>query len=98
VADVFALEAQLWVYDGPSPWHFVSVPRDVSAEIKAGFGGMAGGFGSLRVEVTVGQTTWRTSIFPDSRTGCYMLPVKSQVRRSEGLQAGDEVSFVLRLL
>ncbi|HLV11068.1 MAG TPA: DUF1905 domain-containing protein [Trueperaceae bacterium] len=98
MADVFALVAPLWRYDGPAPWYFVSLPQDVSDEIRAGYGGMAGGFGSLRVEVTVGRTTWRTSVFPQGRSGRYLLPVKRQVRRDEGLEAGDEVALLLRVL
>jgi hypothetical protein len=46
------------------------------------------GFGSIRVEVCIGSTTWRTSLFPDTAAGSFVLPVKKQVRLSEGLCAG----------
>jgi len=48
-------------------------------------------FGSVRVAVTIGTTSWRTSIFPDSKTGTYLLPVKKEVRDAEKLQTGDDV-------
>ena len=57
---------------------------DVTAGIRAGFG-------SVRVAATVGTTSWRTSIFPDSKTGTYLLPVKKEVRDAEKLETGDEV-------
>lgn len=95
--DVYDLVATLWQYQGQASWHFFTLPRDVSAEVRSEFGGMAGGFGSLRVEVTIGGTTFRTSIFPDSKQGAYLLPIKAAVRRAESLQVGDEVRFRLRI-
>lgn len=55
------------------------------------------GFGSVRVRVTVGATTWSTSIFPDKKSEAYVLPVKALVRRTEALEVGRQVpvSFVL---
>ena len=47
------------------------------------------GFGSVRVEVTLGETTWRTSVFPEAASGCFVLPVKKAVRRAEGVDPGD---------
>jgi hypothetical protein len=40
------------------------------------------------VDVTVGSTRWSTSIFPDSKRGTYVLPLKKAVRVAEGLSAG----------
>ena len=55
------------------------------------------GFGSVRVEVTLGRSSWRTSVFPDKARG-YVLPVKSAVRRREGLEVGDRVRIALALV
>ncbi len=49
------------------------------------------GFGSIRVAATIGRTRWNTSIFPDAKSGSYVLPVKKQVRQAEHATAGDEV-------
>lgn len=87
----FTCKAKLWVYAGQSAWHFVSVPKKESTRIKALFGGLQRGFGSFPVTVTIGKTTWRTSIFPDSKTGTYLLPVKFDVRKKEGLTVGRTV-------
>lgn len=58
--------------------------------------GMARGFGSLRVTATIGDSTWRTSVFP-SRDEGWMLPVKAAVRKAEGIGEGDEVELVLEV-
>jgi hypothetical protein len=88
--------AQLWEHTGGT-WHFLSVPLDLSDQLKAEYGGRAGGFGSLKVEVTVGNTTWRTSVFP-SKGGEYVLPVKQAIRKTEGLEDGDQVKVSLVVL
>ena len=67
-------------------------------EIDARFGHRAGGFGSVRVEATIGATTWQTSIFPDTRRRTYVLPVKKAVRAAEGLADGSSADVTLVVL
>ena len=52
----------------------------------------------MRVEVTVGATTWRTSVFPEASRGAFVLPIKKAVRQAEDLDDGDEVTLTLRIL
>lgn len=85
--DRFEFDAELWLADG-GVWHFVSLPDDVADDIEARFGHRSAGFGSLRVDVTVGATRWQTSVFPDTKRATYILPVKKAVRAAEGLDAG----------
>jgi hypothetical protein len=88
--------AALWRWREGS-WHFVTVPQDVSDEVDAVVGDATGGFGSVQVEVTLGGSTWSTSVFPSTEQAAYVLPVKKQVRTAEGLAEGDEVRVGLRL-
>ena len=90
-------EAPLWQWPGGN-WFFLTLPEDVSDDIAEASEGTAGGFGSVRVEVTSGATTWRTSIFPSSSAQAYVLPVKKSVRQAERLTDGSGVSVRLRLL
>ena len=92
--------AELWVWNvtAPGSWYFVTVPEDVSETVRFE-GGEPRGFGSVRVEVTVGGSVWRTSVFPSSdHPGCYVLPVKKAVRTAEDLEEGDLVEASLRVL
>ena len=93
----FEFAAPLWQYPGEGGWHFVSLPAEISSDITDITAGSRRGFGSVRVAVTVGVTSWRTSIFPDSKTGVYLLPVKKAVRVAEHLEAGDQVQAQLHL-
>lgn len=93
----FTFTAELWRWPGENAWYFVAVPEEMADDIRMA-GGPPRGFGSVRVEVTVGSTTWRTSVFPDAGRRTYVLPVKKAVRRAEDLDEGAPVPVVLRVL
>lgn len=93
----FSFAAPLWRYPGTGNWHFVTVPVDVSADIEDLSAGIRRGFGSVRVAVTVGGTRWRTSVFPDGKSGTYLLPVKKAVRQAEDLEVDEDVPVTLEL-
>ena len=89
----------LWIWRNgeAGSWYFVTVPEEQSGEIRAQAFGSPRGFGSVRVEATIGDVTWRTSVFPQ-KSGGYLLPVKAEVRRKAGAAEGDELSITLQLL
>ena len=87
-------QAELWEHDGKGAWCFVTVPPEPSEDIRLS-GAMPAGFGSFKVEVTVGATTWQTSVFPDNASQGFVLPVKKAVRRAEDLEPGDRVAVHL---
>ena len=94
--------APLWRWDAKDEatsgaWFFVSLPFDVSDDIEA-TAGPGKGFGSVRVKVTVGSSTWRTSVFPSGERKTYVLPVKKAVRVAEGLEEGTEAKVRLSLV
>lgn len=76
----------------------MTIPKKQSDEIKKKFGENARGWGSLPVSVTIGKTKWKTSIFPDKRSGSYLLPIKAQARKKEGLIAGKHITFSIEVL
>ena len=55
------------------------------------------GFGSAKVRVTIGDTSWSTSVFPHKQSGGWLLPVKAAVRKAEGLTEGDAVTVTVSL-
>jgi len=90
----FAFDAPLWRWQGEASWHFIALPEEVTDEIEDS-PIARGGFGSVRVSVQVGATSWSTSVFPDKSRGTFILPVKRQVRDREGLAEGDLVHVQL---
>ena len=93
----FTIKAEVWLYPGMAGWHFITIPTDVSEEINDRFGDKKRGWGSLPVEVTVGTTTWKTSIFPDTKAHTYLLPIKSDVRKKEGIETNTSVTLLLEI-
>lgn len=85
----------LWHWRGPSPFHFVTVPEPESADLHAVRDALSYGWGAIPVEARIGETTWRTSLFP--KDGAYVLPVKDAVRRAEGLALGRPADVELTL-
>jgi len=73
-------------------WHFISLDKkSVEAIKKSQEGKKRIGWGSVPVVVTVGETTWKTSVFPDKSSGGFLMPLKAQVRKKEEIEAKDEV-------
>lgn len=95
----YALKAKVWLHDAmPGSWHFVTLPKRQAKEIRMLVGGVTGrGWGSVRVRVTVGSTTWATSIFPDKKAGSFVLPIKAEVRKAEGIEEGQTIAFALEV-
>ncbi|QIL02489.1 DUF1905 domain-containing protein [Sphingomonas sinipercae] len=96
---MIAFASLLWTWrsEATGSWYFVTVPEEQSGEIKAHAFGSPRGFRSVRVEATIRDVTWRTSVFPQ-KDGGYLLPVKADVRRRAGLAEGDELTVTLELL
>jgi Domain of unknown function (DUF1905) len=97
---VVVFDAELWMWDArrADSWTFASLPAEASQDIRDLAAGPRRGFGSLRVRVTVGGSTWTTSIFPDSVRGSYVLPIKRAVRKAENLDVGDIANVTVELI
>jgi hypothetical protein len=92
----FRFTARLWQVEGDAAWHFLTLPKRVADDIEDARGaGPARGFGSVPVQVQVGTSTWKTSVFPSTQESSFVLPVKKAVRDREGLAAGDQVEVRL---
>lgn len=94
---IYTMRARVWLYPGMVGWHFITVLKKQSDEIKKLFGAVKRGWGSLPVLVTIGQTSWKTSIFPDKKAGAYLFPLKAEVRKKEGIENGDTISASLEI-
>lgn len=91
----YRLKGKVWLYDGAGGWHFVTLPKGPAQELRGAFD-TGRGWGAIPVRVTLGATTWTTSIFPEKESGSYVLPLKADVRKAEGIKAGATVEFVLQ--
>jgi hypothetical protein len=84
---------EIWYWRGPSPFYFVTVPEEDSRDIKAVSELVTYGWGVIPVQVRIGKTEFKTSLFP--KDGLYLVPLKVSVRKAEQLEEGDEVTIRL---
>lgn len=93
----FTIVGKIWLWSGEAAWHFFTIPKSTSQEIKAISSHLRRGFGSVRVSATIGKTKWKTSIFP-TKEGEYLLPIKAQVRKVENLHEGTKTRVTIMLI
>lgn len=86
---------KLWKYGGESSWWFISLTVEDSADLERFCYDRKRNFGSIRVSATIGGTEWMTSVFRDSKSNCYLLPVKASVRTKEKLV--ENLSYEVRI-
>ena len=89
---VFNITATLWKWHGTGAWYFIYVDKKQSEEIRSLYGK-----GLIPVSVTVGKTTWNTSLLPHLESNMYLVAVKKQVRRLEQLVEDDVVNAVCKI-
>ena len=86
---------KIWQWRGPAPFYFVTIPAKASRDIKAVSKLVTYGWGVIPVYVQIGQTQWKTSLFPkDDR---YLVPIKDSIRKAENLGEGDKVTVRLEI-
>ncbi|WP_353229180.1 DUF1905 domain-containing protein [Novosphingobium sp.] len=89
-----------WHDDAHGTWHFLPVTGatadalDAAALMHRLETGRRSGFGSVRLTIRVGATTWQTSAFPMKERG-WAIPVSAKVRKAEKLTAGDRLDVSL---
>lgn len=95
----------LWLWRGKAKdgtastmaWHFLTIDGAVADSIRAAAPGRSAAWGSVYVSVTIGTTSWQTSVFPSKDVAGYLLPIKAAVRKAERLSEGDTITVELTL-
>ena len=96
-AGAYEVTAEVLRHPGTAAWYFVTLPAEVTDGILAGHRGSQRAFGSLPVSVALGHSVWTTSLFFDSKSDAYLLPVKADVRRREHVDDGDTVTVKIAI-
>ncbi|MDN4472537.1 DUF1905 domain-containing protein [Demequina zhanjiangensis] len=90
----FTFDADLYLWEArQQTWVFADLPHDAADAIEDAQRGPRRGFGAVKVEVTLGETVWRTSIFPSKDRGTYIVPVKRAVLDAEGVKPPETVTL-----
>lgn len=101
-AGPWQVRGPVWLWQGSDgapakgAWYFLTIDGDTAQAIRAASVNAAA-WGSVSVEVTIGATTWRTSLFPSKAHRGWLLPIKAAVRKAEKITEGSAVEAVLSL-
>jgi hypothetical protein len=88
-------KAKVWLYTGQGAWHFITLPKSLSQNIKVICFDRKSAWGSIRVLAKIGSTSWKTSLFPDTKAGAYLMPIKLSVRKQQKIAAGSLVAVTI---
>ncbi|PIP89026.1 MAG: hypothetical protein COW01_15690 [Bdellovibrionales bacterium CG12_big_fil_rev_8_21_14_0_65_38_15] len=93
----YTFKTKLWKYQGPAGWYFVTVPKQLSKNIRKIHQSSEEGWGRLKSNAVIAKTSWRTAIWFDTKADAYLLPIKAEIRKKESLQEGSKVEITLSI-
>jgi len=93
----YRFKAKLWQHNADGGWHFVSVPKEFSIDIRQHLQQFEEGWGRLKAKAELRDHTWDTAIWYDTKRNTYLLPIKAEVRRKFNLKIEDELDLKLQL-
>ena len=74
-------------------WTFVSLPKELSTEIRDNFKHLEEGWGRMKVAAKLGESEWQTAIWFDTKQDTYLLPLKAKIRKQENVVLGEDVKI-----
>lgn len=93
----YRFTGEVWFTHNPqraSIW-FVSLPREMSAAIFDLVGNDLNPWGTVPVEVSVGDFTWKSAMFPRENGAWYDLPLNARVRKRLKLDVGNMLDVTI---
>lgn len=82
----YEFNAKPWQFVGPNSWTFISLPTDISKEIRENLKNEEQGWGRLKAIAKIGKTEWKTAIWFDTKHNTYLLPLKAEIRKNENIE------------
>jgi hypothetical protein len=91
----FSFSAKLWKYSSSSSWYFITIPENLSIEIRTYFKKEEEGWGRLKTTAQIKSTSWKTSVWFDKKHQAYLLPIKKEIRLKLNLKEETEIQCTL---
>jgi hypothetical protein len=76
---------------------FVSLPKEVSIEIRNNFKCLEEGWGRMKVTAKVGNSEWQTAIWFDTKQDTYLLPLKATIRKKENIVLDKDIDITISI-
>ncbi len=92
---IYEFTAKTWKYQGHGAWHFVSLPAELTTEIREIRKWQEEGWGRLKILAKTGGSEWETAIWFDTKHETYLLPIKAEIRKNEKIEIGENVKIII---
>ncbi|MEQ8624603.1 MAG: DUF1905 domain-containing protein [Vicingaceae bacterium] len=86
---------KIWRHHLAGGWYFISLPSNLSKEIRQQLQWQEEGWGRMKATAQVNWSSWDTAIWFDKKHNTYLLPLKADIRKKAGLQLGDRVEVTI---
>ncbi|MBY5951613.1 DUF1905 domain-containing protein [Algoriphagus marincola] len=93
----YDFSAQVWKSPGMGGWVFVSLPQDLSQEIREHLSWQEEGWGRMKAKAEIKGFEWDTAIWFDKKHDTYLLPLKADIRKKTQVNVGDTISLRISL-
>ncbi|MCK6616738.1 MAG: DUF1905 domain-containing protein [Cyclobacteriaceae bacterium] len=91
----YEFTAKTWQYAAPNGWYFVSLPTEISTEIRENLKWQEEGWGRLKATAKIGNSQWETAIWYDTKHKAYLLPLKADIRKRENIKTGKNIKTIV---
>jgi hypothetical protein len=112
MSKTFTIKAKMWMWPGDMPWHFVSLDKELSKNIREAYPKSAIVKVKSSIEsadeekvFTVNKKTkkeetlfWNTSLFRNKKDENYIMPIKKDIRKKLGIFAGEVLEIKIEIL
>ena len=93
----YTFSEKVWQHTGPGGWYFVSLPENISKEIRKLLKSEEEGWGRLKATAQTGKSEWKTAIWFDSKRNTYLLGLKAEIRKRENIEIGKVIEVTVLL-
>lgn len=91
----YEFTAKAWKHSAPNGWHFVSLPTEISTEIRENLKWQEEGWGRLKATAKIGNRQWDTAIWFDTKYKTYLLPLKEEIRKKENITTDKDIKILI---
>ena len=82
----YSFSAKLWQHQAQGGWYFVSLPKEISKEIRENLKWQEEGWGRMKATASINELEWDTAIWFDKKQDTYLLPIKADIRKKGELE------------
>ena len=89
----FIIKTKIWRWPGDNGWFFVTLDKKLWSKIRLYYPK-----GMVKIEARLGKSTWKTSLLPHTKSESYLISIKSQIRKKEGILEGDNIKLQFTII